>query len=119
MGGDGSGRKKKPALRRPEERDALAAAHVRLTLKAAGRFWSYLRPWLRARMEVEELRSAAWLGLLRAAELWEEGRGYRFSTYAWPWMWLHMQTWAGREPGVGSRGKKAGKSRHLALLGAE
>lgn len=62
----------------PERRD-LALANVRLAYRLASLLWPSVRP----RLDQEETRAAALLGLCRAAGLYDPARGTKFSTYAW------------------------------------
>ena len=70
------------------EQQKLAEENVPLTLYMTGRFLKHYHlsaSWL------DDLISAAQMGLLYAAMLFDETKGYRFSTYAARsiWHWLH------------------------------
>src|SRR5262245_60559615 len=58
-----------------EARDALVGANLRLVVWAVNRWWPRL-------VAHEDLMAAGYLGLVRAASLWDPERGVRFSTYA-------------------------------------
>jgi RNA polymerase sigma factor (sigma-70 family) len=68
-----------PARRSPEERNALAAANVRLAYLCLSRL---RRRDPAVRRFNDECESVAFSTLLRAAELFDDTRGYTFSTYA-------------------------------------
>lgn len=61
------------------DRDALVEGHLALVHFCAGRY--------RGRgVDHDDLVGVGWLGLLRAAELWDPSRGARFSSYASLWI---------------------------------
>lgn len=78
----------RPALRDTEARNAL----VEQWLPLVG--WVIKKLGFRARhvagLPLEEAESAGRLGLLRAAELWDETRGIRFNTFAAYWIKQHI-----------------------------
>ena len=68
------------------ERDALALANDGLAHKIARRFHRCVRG-----LELSDLLQEARIGLLLAAETFDETRGYAFSTYAYDWMTQRIQ----------------------------
>jgi RNA polymerase sigma factor (sigma-70 family) len=69
----------KPSLRSVAERDALAATCHRMVHKIARQLEHH--PWV-SRLDYDDRVQAGMVGLLRAAELYEPERGWKFSTYA-------------------------------------
>jgi RNA polymerase primary sigma factor len=63
----------------PGARDQLVRANLRLVVAVARRYGGRGVP-------LEDLVAEGNLGLIRAAELFDAGRGTRFSTYAVPWV---------------------------------
>jgi RNA polymerase sigma factor (sigma-70 family) len=74
----------RPSLRTVAARNTIVEANLRLAFKVA----ALLRRnhYIRALLTAAEAISAANLGLIRAAELWDEKRGIKFSTYAFRWI---------------------------------
>lgn len=73
---------RRPSLRSVEERNALAEANLRLVGYVVG----LLARGGRLGVGEEDALQEGALGLLRAAELWDESRGIEFSTYAVYWI---------------------------------
>ena len=78
--------KRLPSLRSEAERDALVAANIGWAYRAARTHHERLSSRVRKRYTLEDAESDAIFGMLRAAELFDERRGYRFTTYAAYWM---------------------------------
>lgn len=72
---------RKPALRGPAERDALAVANLGLARAAAVLFRAALHPAARRSYSFDDALADSYLGLLRAAELFDPAKG-EFSTIA-------------------------------------
>jgi RNA polymerase sigma factor (sigma-70 family) len=69
----------------PIERPTVEG-HMGLVHRVAQRFrWA-----LGASLEYEDLVQAGSIGLMKACELFEPERGYRFSSYAMYWVWHHV-----------------------------
>ena len=81
----GTSSKARKSLRTVAQRNELAEQHLALPrwMLIAGRYHP-------RRLTDDEAESAGFLGLLRAAELWDETKG-AFSTYAVWWMRFYMQ----------------------------
>lgn len=71
----------KPAVRSREECDILVESNLKLITHMAKKVLKRI-PSLRYIMDIDDLTQEGYFTLLRAAELWEEGRGVKFSTYA-------------------------------------
>lgn len=76
-------RDRHPAIRGAAERNALAEANTGLVGYTIQRL---LRGGRLGAEEFEDAVQDGMLGLLRAAELWDESRGVKFSTYAVYWI---------------------------------
>lgn len=63
-------------------RDRLVSSNLRLVVTVVGRF----RRHASAAIGVEDLVQSGNEGLIKAAEKYDPTRGYRFSTYAFPWI---------------------------------
>jgi RNA polymerase sigma factor (sigma-70 family) len=65
-------------------------AHRNLVWKTALRLQSRLalNDWA-----VEDLVQEGSLGIIRAWQTWDAGRGLKFSTYAYPWIYVYMRDW--------------------------
>jgi len=87
----GQSRRPRPPLRGPDERNALAVRHLGLARMAARRFLR-LRPGAEAQYPLDEAEADGYLGLLRAAELFDPARGCAFGTYAMPWIVQRMMS---------------------------
>ena len=77
------------AGRRAHER--ITQANLRLSVRFAARF-KHLR-----NVEFEDLVQAGNLGLIRAAEKFDPALGYRFSTYAYWWIWKAVTRYIERQ----------------------
>jgi RNA polymerase sigma factor (sigma-70 family) len=71
------------AVRPRQERNDLVVGHLGLARQLAGQ-WA--RRGRAGPAQADDLLQAACLGLLRAAELWEPGRGAPFAPYAVCWV---------------------------------
>ena len=80
----------KPALRGIEERNSLVLANIGLVRMHAGNFFR-ASPHIKWIYSFEEAVSDGSLGLIRAAELYDESLGYAFGTYAGKWIFQAMQ----------------------------
>jgi RNA polymerase sigma factor (sigma-70 family) len=83
--GRGPGRRRRPALRGPAERNALAAQWAWLPRRVLADLFRR-QPGLEAaagRHGREDLEQEGQLALLRAAELWDPARGTPFPSYAY------------------------------------
>ena len=74
------GRQKRPAIRSVEARNALVEQYMPFALYQAN---NYL---YRSHLALADVKSAAMLGLIRAAELWDESRNVKFTTYSAWWI---------------------------------
>jgi len=83
------GPKRKPALRGVPERNALAMNNRGLVYNLVNHYYRR-RPHLDRWYPREDAEADGHLGLLRAAELWDEASGYAFSTYATRWILQHV-----------------------------
>jgi RNA polymerase sigma factor (sigma-70 family) len=73
-------RNRRPSLRGTAERNALVEQWKYLPAAVAK---AVLRWSQSSRQDYEDATQAAFLGLIRAAELFDETRGLKFCTYAW------------------------------------
>ncbi len=73
----------RPSLRSVEERNRLVEANLPLAAHFVGLFAP-------CRADADDLLSAAYLGLIRAAELYRPELGFEFSTYAGGWIKNHI-----------------------------
>jgi RNA polymerase sigma factor (sigma-70 family) len=71
-------------LRGVEERNALVVQWTGLPSAVARKTFRYF-------LDLEEANNAGMLGLIRAAEVWDEKRGVLFKTYAWDWIRRSIQ----------------------------
>lgn len=75
-----------PSQRGVEERNALVEANVRLVPWVVQRF-----AYTSDEEAFQQRVAAGYLGLIRAAELFDESRGFKFSTYAVGWIRQALQ----------------------------
>ncbi len=80
--------KVKPPLRGAKERNGLFAANAGLAPACLMRLG-----FSQAHPDWDDLLQAAFMGVLRAAELFDEANGARFSTYADWWIRQRVQQW--------------------------
>ena len=73
-----------------KDRNDLAMKNRGLLYQTINRFFSYY-PSYGYRYDRDDAEADATIGLLRAAELFDETKGNAFGTYAVPWMWAAMQ----------------------------
>lgn len=79
------GKKKKESLRSVEDRNKMALENEPLVHWATKKFY-FIHPRVVAIYNRDDAYGDAWLGLLRACELFDPSTGYKFSSYAWFWM---------------------------------
>lgn len=84
----GRGPKKLQAIRSPEERNALAEQWYPYAIKIARWFWKHKAG--KRIGSLEDCEQIAIMGLLRAAELYDESKGFKFSTYCTAWIKQHI-----------------------------
>jgi RNA polymerase sigma factor (sigma-70 family) len=89
-------------------RSAVVEKNRGLVRKAIGR---YMRPKTEA--DEDDCMQAGCMGVLRALEDFDPGRGTSFSTYAMHWIRDHMQRWAGK-PATVNRPRSASMPAKLA-----
>src|SRR5262245_31369910 len=70
----------RPPLRDHEARNAMVVQHLDLV------HWVVSRMFPRQPWRWPDLKQAGFLGLVRACELFDESRGWRFGTYATWWI---------------------------------
>lgn len=70
----------KPAVRNLDARNLLVMKYERLPYYVAGRMW---KSKLIRNLGYDDAVQIGYIKLIRAAELWEEGRGVEFMTYAY------------------------------------
>lgn len=80
----------KPSVRSQEERNALALENKGLVGAFVGKFYKRY-PFFLKYYPYEDACSDAWLGLLRACDLWREDLNVKLSTYAYIWMKRHLR----------------------------
>lgn len=73
--------------------------------------WQYAKRWVRRypHLDLDDVRSEAIAGCLRAGERFDPRRGLAFPTYAEAWMRNQIQRYAEREADRGFRGRVRGK----------
>lgn len=108
----GIGTKRKPPVNSPAEVERLVADNQRLALHVLARLCR-IHPAV-ARLDWDEARQAALLGLWRAAQLWESSRS-QFSTYAW----YAVRSAVLAEACAESRGRRRNGSVSLETLAAQ
>lgn len=84
------GRPRRPPVRGEAARNRLAEDNVKLVGWAVARFFRRLDKTAERSYSREDAHGDAWMGILRACELWEQARG-ALSSYAWWWMKQEMQ----------------------------
>lgn len=78
--------RQRPSLRSVAARNALVEANIRWAYGAARLFHGKIGAASARAYTIEEAESDAMFGLLRAAELFDESKGFRFTTFAIHWM---------------------------------
>ncbi len=84
------GRPRRKPVRGVSARNRLAEDNVKLVSWAVTRFFRKLDKGVERSYPRDDARDDAWVGFLRACELWEQDRG-SLSAYAWWWMRQEMQ----------------------------
>jgi RNA polymerase primary sigma factor len=80
------GRAPRPSLRSVEERNELVRENIRLVYWAVKRFFRGNRASLKKYYTEDDAVSDAFLGLIRASELFDPSRNVKFSAYAARWI---------------------------------
>lgn len=72
--------------RAPETRNLLFEAHKRFAISIALCFLPTIEAMRDPIHDLKSLMSEAFVGLLKAIDRYDPGRGYKFTTYAWWWI---------------------------------
>ncbi len=95
------GKAPRPPLRGAKKRNALAEANLPLA-----HWWAARRAGDARRLDDDDARQVASLGLLRAAELYDPASGYKFTTYAGYWIRQFLMRAGRYAPVVRCKAKK-------------